>query len=210
MNKVTVSVLSLLLVSWSSALVFKNGEQFAIISVPTGKVVTVSGTEVKADVQVVADTWLGTYSQIFMSLVSGQTTTGREKFVLVPQKQKWNWEENFQERNTSTLSTASLPENTFVLTLDNAGNLTQEIFNGGSSQEWLAKEIEDNRITLQNWGNQQCLKNFDHKNTNLFQLLRKRLESLFGRYKKPVPTPLGILTCSSEDMSQKWLLEEVK
>jgi len=40
-------------------------------------------------------------------------------------------------------------------------NLQQQVYSDESSQKWVTEEVGDGEILIKNWGNQQCIKNFE-------------------------------------------------
>lgn len=81
---------------------------------------------------VVTSPWIARDTQTWLALnetskKEGRSVGGPQKFVLVPQKQTWDWKE-FVHNGEINLTVDTLPPNTFVLTLDTtAVNLTQEV-----------------------------------------------------------------------------------
>jgi len=174
---------------------------------------TVAGKTFKLEADIVTSPWIAQDNQLWMALgestQSGKPVSNPEKFVLVPQRQSWDWKD-FVESGKINATIESLPEETVVLTLDNSiVNLTQSIFNDSSSQKWITEDAGDGYVLIKNWGNQQCIKNFDFKQLNLLERVRKRIDSFFGVSRRKKASPLGTLACNAQDVSEKWLLEPV-
>jgi len=204
-------------ISVEASFQFDSGKYFVINSVANKKVITVSGSSFSRDSPIVTSLWTSTDSQKWLALEAsssgrspnGRVVSGPQKFILISKTQKWSWD-LFKVNGTVSLPTLeTLPENTVVLSLDNSvGNLTQEMYDEeSSSQKWVTEDTDDDYVVIRNWGNQQCIKNFDYKPMNIFQVWSKRIRNFFGPHKKKTPYPLGTLTCSTKDISQKWMLE---
>ncbi|ODM91714.1 hypothetical protein Ocin01_14970 [Orchesella cincta] len=209
-----VSILLCLLIAIGNAsalpsLEFKNGQFYTISSLATGKAMTVAGKQFKLEADIVTSPWIAQDNQLWLALAestqSGKPVSNPEKFVLVPQRQSWDWKD-FLETGKINATIESLPEETVVLTLDNnIVNLTQSLFNDSSSQKWITEDAGDGHVLIKNWGNQQCIKNFDLTYLSVYAKGSTTfLASQEGR--KP---PLGTLACNANDVSEKWLLEPV-
>ncbi|ODM97847.1 hypothetical protein Ocin01_08840 [Orchesella cincta] len=171
-----VSILLCLLIAIGNAsalpsLEFKNGQFYTISSLATGKAMTVAGKQFKLEADIVTSPWIAQDNQLWLALAES-TQSGK------PVSNRRNRKIN------ATIE--SLPEETVVLTLDNnIVNLTQSLFNDSSSQKWITEDAGDGHVLIKNWGNQQCIKNFEKA------------------------SPLGTLACNANDVSEKWLLEPV-
>jgi hypothetical protein len=93
---------------------------------------TVSGPNYFKGSPIVTSPWIAQDSQTWLALgestkKEGRSVGGPEKFVLVPQRQRWDWKEHIQKGEIN-VTIDTLPANTLVLTLDSAAvNLTQEV-----------------------------------------------------------------------------------
>jgi len=189
---------------------FEDGKFYIINSVATGRVMTLAGGPTKAP-SVVSSPWIARDTQTWLALKEiskqGRTIGNNQKFVLLSQKQSWDWKD-YVKSGSVNFSVENLPADTHVLSLDpTAVNLTLERYSDGTSQKWIANELGGGEILLKNWGNQQCVRNFDYKVTNVLESLRRRIDSFFGVFKKKKASPLGTLTCDSDDIAERWMLE---
>ncbi|XP_035705924.1 uncharacterized protein LOC110847966 isoform X2 [Folsomia candida] len=170
---------------------FEDGKFFIVSSVATGKAMTLSGGPTfPKGASVVTSAWIARDTQTWLALAEsskkeGRVIGGSKKFVLIPQQQSWNWKD-FVSNGDVNITLETLPPNTMVLTLDStAVNLTQEVYADESSQKWVVEDVGEGEVLIKNWGNQQCIRNFEKKK----------------------PSPLGTLACASEDISERWTLE---
>lgn len=83
---------------------------------------------------VVTAPWIARDTQTWLALSEnvkkeGRAVGGSKKYVLIPQKQSWNWKD-YVINGDVNITLETLPPNTMVLTLDStAVNLTQEVMN---------------------------------------------------------------------------------
>ncbi len=81
---------------------------------------------------VVTSPWIARDTQTWLALSEndkkeGRAVGGSKKFILIPQKQTWNWKD-YVVNGDVNITLDTLPSNTMVLTLDStAVNLTQEV-----------------------------------------------------------------------------------
>lgn len=92
---------------------------------------TVAGKEFKLDADVITYPWIAQDNQLWLALgensVTGKPRSNPEKFVLVPQRQSWDWK-RYVDAGSINATIENLPEETVVLTLDNhVVNLTQSV-----------------------------------------------------------------------------------
>ncbi len=115
------------------SLEFKNGQFYTITSVATGKAMSVAGKQFVPDADIVTSPWIAQDNQLWLALGEstqfGRPVSNPEKFILVPQRQRWDWK-HFVQTGQVNATITSLPEDTVVLTLDNSVvNLTQSVKN---------------------------------------------------------------------------------
>jgi len=177
---------------------FENGKFFIINNVASGKAMTVSGPNYRNGSPVVTSPWIARDTQTWLALFDesstkkeGRTVGGPQKFVLIPQKQTWDWKDYVQNGEVN-ITITTLPSNTRVLTLDStAVNLTQEVYADESSQKWTTEDGGSGEVLIKNWGNQQCIKNFDHRSLNFLETLRKRIDNFFGVFSETKTFSIG-------------------
>lgn len=147
---------------------FKNGQFYKITSLATGKAMSVDGKKFRMEnTDIVTQHWIAQDNQVWLALAESTQTdkpvSKPEKFILLPQRQSWEEWREILEKGRINKNMANLPDNAVVLTLDNSVvNLTQSVFNDTSNQKWVTESAEeDDYVLIKNWGNQQCIKNFE-------------------------------------------------
>lgn len=142
---------------------FQSGQFYRITSAATGRAMTVDGNRFRSnDPDITTSPWISQDNQVWLALAE-KPASSPEKFVLLPQRQPWGeWGEVLENGKISE-KTGKIPGDAVVLTLDSSVvNLTQSVFNDSSSQKWVSMEAaEDGYVLIKNWGNQQCIKNFE-------------------------------------------------
>jgi len=191
-------------VAKDTTVTLREGHPIRLLSAPTRggeeRYATTSTTGEKDHSQVIPSEWSDSDSQQWVPLQVG----GSKRYLLI-QKSEWNYTK-LEELDTVTKA----------LSLDSVtGNVTVEPYTSGStSQQWTLLKHEAGTdaviFLLRNYGNEQCLKNYDHKDLGLIKRIASFIKRLREPYKpKPPPHPLSTLDCIGSDASQRWVAVEV-
>ncbi|CAL8091316.1 unnamed protein product [Orchesella dallaii] len=156
-----LGILSIVLIVGGSTLAaLDDGDFLKIVSVSSGNVLTVSGSDATEGRQVVLSPWSTQSSQKWLAV---EALVAGNSFLLMPQRQRYPWARFIRNGGTSPYRDRhnDLPDWTMVLQ-GNTGNgqVTQEARDGKLYQQWRAEEINTpngKRHIIKNRQNNQCL-----------------------------------------------------
>jgi hypothetical protein len=139
----------------------EDGDFLKIVSVPTGNVLTISGTDATDGKPVILGPWSGQPNQKFLAV---EALVAGDSFLLMPQRQRYPWQRFIRNGGTSPYRNRhdDLPDWTMVLEGNtNTGAVTQDARDGKLYQQWRAVKIESpnggKKYLLKNRKNSQCL-----------------------------------------------------
>jgi len=156
-----LGILSLvLIVGGSTFAALDDGDFLKIVSVSSGNVLTVSGSDATEGRQVVLSPWSTQPSQKWLAV---EALVAGNSFLLMPQRQRYPWARFIRNGGTSPYRDRhnDLPDWTMVLQ-GNTGNgqVTQEARDGKLYQQWRAEEVNTpngKKMIIKNRQNNQCL-----------------------------------------------------
>jgi len=140
----------------------EDGDFLKITSVPTGNVLTLSGSDTNDGRPLTLAAWSGQPNQKFLAV---EALVAGDSFLLMPQRQRYPWQRFIRNGGVSPYRNRhdDLPDWTLVLEGNtNTGAVTQDARDGKLYQQWRAVKVESStngktKYLLKNRKNNQCL-----------------------------------------------------
>jgi len=140
----------------------EDGDFLKITSVPTGNVLTLSGSDTNDGRPLTLGSYTGQPNQKFLAV---EALVAGDSFLLMPQRQRYPWQRFIRNGGTSPYRNRhdDLPDWTLVLEGNTVtGAVTQDARDGKMYQQWRAVKVESpaggkTKYLLKNRQNNQCL-----------------------------------------------------
>ncbi|CAG7834225.1 unnamed protein product [Allacma fusca] len=128
------------------------------------------------------------------------TDSDEDKFLLLPKRQTWDWDEFKKKKDTLKHRVDSLPDGALVLTEDkHEQTINVQKNRDKSSQKWKAVKIENKTsFLLKNVASERCLKNLNKKH-GIFGKLKDTAKDLAHKGKHAKNSHPETVTCDKSD-----------
>jgi len=185
----------------------KDGSLYQLTSSLDNHVLTITSSDMEVGSNVTLQQWMDQSNQKFLA-VTFKRGGDNEQFLLVPRRQKFDWE-NFVAQGNNSLKDRlkDFPDTTLVLGADKKGRdkiVTQQLKNDKPTQLWVFTKIASSgKYLIKNVEFDLCLKNPGvAKKHGVLSKLKGAIH-----HKKPKLVLIHMEGCNRDEIGQQWMIE---